>query len=289
MAKTVGLLSPGEMGKVVGQVLIEHGMSVVTCLEGRSERTAVRAREVGIECVSTYGDLVADADILLSILVPAEAPSAASAVASEICPAQLDLLYVDCNAIAPTTTCRIGQIITAAGGRFADAGIIGPPPRAEGLTRFYASGEHAADFAALGDYGLDVRVIGDEIGQASSLKMCYAASTKGRFAIFLELLAAVRKMGLYDALIAELGLSQPAVLADMERMLPGIPPKSGRWIGEMEEIATTFGDLGMTAEIFHGVADIYRFVSGAHRGGDPMSDENVGLEGLVAGLSDRLP
>ena len=275
------------MGKVVGQVLIEHGMPVMTCLEGRSERTAARAREVGIECVATYGDLVADVDVLLSILVPAEAPAAATAVASEIASSRLDLLYVDCNAIAPTTSRRIGEIITTAGGRFADAGIIGPPPREEGCTRFYASGEHATDLGALGDFGLDVRVIGNEIGQASSLKMCYAASTKGRFAIFLELLAAAHKMGLYDVLIAELGLSQPAVLADMGRTLPGIPPKSGRWIGEMEEIATTFGDLGMTDQIFHGVADIYRFVSGAQHGGETTCEE-LDLEGLTAGLSDRL-
>ena len=37
--QTVGLLSPGDMGHVVGQVLGSHGMPVLTCLEGRSART----------------------------------------------------------------------------------------------------------------------------------------------------------------------------------------------------------------------------------------------------------
>ena len=38
-SKPVGLLSPGDMGHVVGRVLIENGMPVVTCLAGRSART----------------------------------------------------------------------------------------------------------------------------------------------------------------------------------------------------------------------------------------------------------
>lgn len=36
---TVGLLSPGDMGHAVGRMLVEHGLRVLTCLEGRSART----------------------------------------------------------------------------------------------------------------------------------------------------------------------------------------------------------------------------------------------------------
>ena len=45
--KTVGLLSPGAMGSVVGRVLIEHGVNVLTCLEDRGPATRERAREAG--------------------------------------------------------------------------------------------------------------------------------------------------------------------------------------------------------------------------------------------------
>ena len=47
---------------------------------------------------------------------------------------------------------------------------------------------------ALAEHGLDVRVMGDVVGHASALKMCYAALTKGlqalgaRLARVLELL-----------------------------------------------------------------------------------------------------
>ena len=37
--EVVGIMSPGDMGHAVGRVLIEHGLRVLTCLEGRSKRT----------------------------------------------------------------------------------------------------------------------------------------------------------------------------------------------------------------------------------------------------------
>src|SRR5919109_3004099 len=70
---TIGLLSPGDMGSVVGKVLQSHGLRVLTCLKGRSERTRMLAREAQIEAVPTYEDLVGGTEMMLSILVPEEA------------------------------------------------------------------------------------------------------------------------------------------------------------------------------------------------------------------------
>ena len=83
--KTVGLLSPGDMGHVVGNVLVTHGLRVITCLQGRSERTRTLARTAKIEDVPTYQDLVNEAEIILSIMVPAEAKGASQAVAGRAC------------------------------------------------------------------------------------------------------------------------------------------------------------------------------------------------------------
>ena len=58
---TVGLLSPGDMGHVVGQVAIASGARVITCLNGRSERTRKLAEIAGIEDIPTYSDLVREA------------------------------------------------------------------------------------------------------------------------------------------------------------------------------------------------------------------------------------
>lgn len=266
--QAVGLLSPGHMGHAVGQVLVEHGLKVLTCLEGRSQRTRELATKAGIESVPTYGQLVHDTGIILSILVPAEAKNAATTVAQALRDSGEQVVYVDCNAVSPMTAREAGEIIAKAGSQFVDAGILGAPPTEKGITRFYASGAHAGEFEKLNKYGLDIRVISTEIGHASGLKMTYAALTKGIAALSTELLVAARQMGLYEVLVKEFQESQSQRYTVMERNLPTMPTRARRWIGEMEEIAKTFQDLGLTPKIYQGAADIYRLVSKS-----PLADE----------------
>lgn len=258
--KTVGLLSPGDMGHVVGKVLKQNGLQVLTCLEGRSDRTRRLAEISGVEAVSSYHQLVKDVSLIISILVPAEAKNVAQSVGLAIKDTGEKIVYADCNAISPETSKQLDVVISEVGSKFVDAGIIGGPPRQKGITRFYCSGPDTSMFEELGNYGLDVRVAGQEIGQASGLKMCYAASTKGYTALCTELLIAAKKMGLYERLVEEFQLSQEARYRSMESGLPGMPTKARRWIGEMEEIAKTFEDLGLTPKIYQGAADVFRMV-----------------------------
>ena len=264
MPNTVGILSPGDMGHTVGNVLRQNGLRVITCLQGRSQRTRRLAEKAGIEDMPTYSQLVTEVDLILSIMVPAQAMSAAAAVADALQQADTTLTYADCNAIAPQTVRKLGDVITAAGGTFVDASIIGPPPRNPGATRFYASGPDLSTFSALNDYGLDVRPLGDEVGFASAIKMCYASLTKGLTALCTELLTAAQVLGVSDALTAEFQLSQSALFERMENGLPSMPPKARRWIGEMEEISATFAHVGLTPNILTGAADMYRFVGSTH-------------------------
>jgi 3-hydroxyisobutyrate dehydrogenase-like beta-hydroxyacid dehydrogenase len=261
---SIGIVSPGDMGHAVGQVLAAHGLDVITSLTGRSARTRGLAGKAGIRDVGSLENLASKAQVILSILVPAEAVNMAQAMARAMAHSTSDVLYIDCNAIAPQTAHVIEEIITSAGGRFVDASIIGGPPRLprrEGArTTFYASGLHAEDFALLRDYGLDVITLGDQAGQASALKMCYAALTKGFTALCTELLTAAAALGVSAQLADEFRLSQPVFFEQMNRSLPGMPTKARRWVGEMEEISQTFAALGLTPKILAGAADIYRLV-----------------------------
>lgn len=69
----------------------------------------------------------------------------------------------------------------------------------------------------------------DEVGEASAVKMCYAALTKGTTAIATELLVAARKLGVYDTLVAELRASQPAQAERMADAVPAMSAKAHRW------------------------------------------------------------
>lgn len=258
---TVAIHSPGEMGHTVGRVLRAHNLRVIACLAGRSERTRRLAADAGLEEVASVARLVEEADLLLSILPPAQALDAARTVAEALRQTGAPLTYVDCNAVAPATMRQIAGVVGEAGADVVDASIIGPPPRRAGVTRFYASGPAADAFLGLADHGLDVRLVGGEIGQASALKMCFATSTKAVTALYAELLTAAHEMGVYEALVAEFAISQPEALDRMRRMVPRTPRKARRFVGEMEEIAATFEAVGLTPRMLAGAADVFRLMA----------------------------
>lgn len=288
--ETVGIHSPGAMGHEVGRVLAGHGLRVIAALEGRSEGTRERAARAGIADVGTLARVAGEADVILSILVPAAAYDAAVTAALAIQGAGTRPLYADCNAVAAATSRRAGRVIERAGGRYVDASIIGPPPRRPGTTRFYASGALAGDLAALERFGLDVRVVGEAVGQASQLKTCYASLTKGLQALAAELLVAARREGLDGPLREEFGLSQPGLLEWMERTVPAMPPKAHRWVGEMAEHGHAYADMSLPPDLMRGAAAMYRLVADTPpgRGAGPAGPE-ADLDAVIAAIADALP
>ncbi|MBD2489353.1 NAD(P)-dependent oxidoreductase [Aulosira sp. FACHB-615] len=287
--QTVGILSPGDMGQAVGSVLNQHGLRTIAALENRSPRTKQLAAAANIQDVGSLTQLVIESDVVLSVLVPAAAAEVAQQVAQVISNVGKQILYVDANAIAPQKVKSIAQIIASSGATFIDASIIGPPPRVPGRTRIYASGKQAAEFQQLSNYGLDIRVIGDEIGQASGLKMSYAALTKGLTAISTELLIAAHRLGLDEQLWNEVSTSQPELAKILARSIPSMTPKAHRWVGEMEEIAETFKEVGLTDRIFYGAADIYRLVKDTSLGKETPeeSDRDRQLKEIITTLSEE--
>ncbi len=265
---TVAILSPGDMGHAVGQRLKEHELDVITCLAGRSERTRTLAEKAGIQDVATMEELVEQADLIMSLTVSAAVPSLCRQVADVIRATGADTLFAECNAISPQLTREMEPIITNAGGRFVDVSIIGGPPRLGYSPHFYVSGSQAPNFAEVGQFGLDVRLLDGEVGQASGIKMCYAAMTKGSWALYSQLLIAAELMGLTEPLLAEFQSGQSSVLERMTRTIPTVPPRARRWVSEMEEIRDTFDHLGLTPLIFQGVSDMYRFM-----GDTPLGEE----------------
>jgi len=108
--------------------------------------------------------------------------------------------------------------------------------------------------------GIAVKSLGETIGRASGIKMCYAALTKGTSTLQVALLTAAESMGLTEELRQELAYSQAAALQSMESTIPRLPPNAHRWVGEMEEIASTFAKVGVTSHFHLGAAAIYRLL-----------------------------
>jgi 3-hydroxyisobutyrate dehydrogenase-like beta-hydroxyacid dehydrogenase len=251
----VGVLHPGEMGAAVGGCLSQRGLSVLWASAGRSPATAARASAAGMRDVGSAGEMAGQADVILSVCPPHAALEVARSVAG------FEGVYVDANAVSPATTREAAEIVTAGGARYVDGGIIGAPPRSPGDSRLYLSGLWAEEISNLfAGTPLDAQVIGDEIGQASAVKMAYAAWTKGTAALILAIRALARAEGVEQTLVAEWQQSQPALTARPHAAARSALQKGWRWVAEMEEIAAAMSAAGIPPGFHEAAAAIYASV-----------------------------
>ena len=259
-APTFAVVAPGNMGAGVGRRLTENKVTVLTSIAGRSEESAKRAREAGMQPVEDR--TLAEADFLLSIIPPGDALGLAKRLAPVLTAANTKPVYVDCNAVSPPTVLKIAEEIAATGCPFIGAGIIGPPPKPGSTnTKIYASGPAAADFARLNDYGLIVRVLDGPVTAASALKMSYAGITKGFTALGTAMMLAATRGGSADALRAELAESRPDLLRYLSNQVPSMYSKAYRWVAELDEIASFVGDERAEHEMLAAAARLYERIA----------------------------
>jgi len=255
MKPSVAIVAPGNMGAGLARALGEHGIEVLTSLEGRSAATCARAQTAGMRAVSLAG--LTEADLLLSVMPPAQALPFARQMAPLLEIASRKPLFVDCNAKSPQTARELGAVLASCGTPFADGAIIGLPPQ-PGRTgpHLYASGDDAKGLTQLARYGLDIRVLEGPIGAAAALKMCFAGINKGLTLVASTMILAATRSGAAPALLQELTESCPEVLGSLSRQVPDMLPKAYRWVAEMHEIAGFAGDDAAARQIYQGAAEL---------------------------------
>jgi 3-hydroxyisobutyrate dehydrogenase-like beta-hydroxyacid dehydrogenase len=271
---TVGLLHPGEMGAAVGRCLVDQGHTVLWLPQGRSPATAHRAAAAGLTEAGSLEDLAGRSGVILSICPPHAARAVAESVAGV--PGGFGGRFVDANAVAPQTVRVLAEVVTKTGAGFTDGGIIGLPPQpgSPDGPGFYLSGDGAAEVAAL-FAGSPVRaeVVDGGVGAASAVKLAYAAWTKGSAALLLAARALARAERVEGTLMAEWGVSQPALGQRAEAAARSAATKGWRWDAEMTEIATAMAAAGLPDGFHRAAAEIFRCAPAA----DP------------AALADRAP
>ena len=288
--RTIAILSPGEMGHAIGLSLAHQGFTIITCLKGRSRRTRQLSKLAKIKDVKDINLLVTNADLILSILVPSNALEVAGRVASALRETNSETIFVDCNAVSPRTAEKMESMISDTGSKFIDASIVGSPPGKETPPRIYVSGKESDLMKQLAGPNITVVSLGDVVGRASGIKMCYAALTKGTSALHFALLTAAKTMGLSEELKQELMFSQSQIYTKMERQLPNIPINAGRWVGEMEEIATTFEQVGIPGKFHLGAAEIFDLLNKSRFGKETPEnfDRNRTLDETISTLAELL-
>jgi 3-hydroxyisobutyrate dehydrogenase-like beta-hydroxyacid dehydrogenase len=260
MIPSIAIVAPGAMGSAVAARLAEHGARVLTSLDGRSEATRKRASAAGM--VAGTDAEIANADIILSIVPPAEALALAEHLATQITRNAKKPVVVDCNAVNVETVRKIEDVLLSSGAHVVDGAIIGLPPKpgTKGPA-LYVSGEDASRLGTLGELGIDLRIIDGPVGAASALKMSYAGINKGLTGLGAAMVLAATRAGAADALRDELALSVPAVQARLANALPDMLPKAYRWVAEMREIAGFLGEDHPAALIYEGFARLFEHIA----------------------------
>lgn len=257
--ETVGILHPGAMGVSIAASAKNTVHEVYWASEGRSPQTHERANKADLTDIQSVAKLCDECSVIFSVCPP----HAAEEVAKEVIGNAFKGVYLDANAIAPQRATRIGQAMANAGVEFVDGGIIGGPAWRPGSTRLYLSGKEAQRVIDCLSEGLvETVIIGNSVGKASALKMCFAAYTKGSTALLSTILAASEALGVREELANQWSRGGSDFAEQTNRRVRGVTAKAWRFAGEMEEISATFEGAGMPGGFHAAAAEIYRRISG---------------------------
>ena len=260
------------MGVSVAASAIHSGHEVYWVSEGRGQKTSQRAKEKHLLDVGTLEQFCLNVDIILSVCPP----HAAEAVARSVVEQGFKGYYLDANAISPQRAIKIGQMMQANGIHFVDGGIIGGPAWNSKETWLYLSGGDAQIIAACFSKGpLETRIIGSEIGKASTLKMCYAAYTKGTTALLAAILATAESLGVRGELYQQWDMDDANFSEQVNRRVTRVTAKAWRFEGEMHEIASTFQAAGLPGGFHESAAEIYRRMGPARGASEALSLDEI--------------
>lgn len=248
------MLHPGMMGISVAATVQNGGHTVYWVSENRREQSRQRAELHHLEDAGSMRELCNKVDVIISVCPPHAAEDVARQVAAE----SFAGIFVDANAISPQRTIQIADLMRQAGIAFVDGGIVGLPTAHPGETWLHLSGQRAEEIAALFAAGpMETNIVGQAPGQASALKMCYAAYTKGSTALLSTVLAAADAMGVRAALEQQWSNHWPGFAEETHNRIRNVTAKAWRFSGEMREIASTFQHAGMPAGFHLAAEEIY--------------------------------
>ncbi len=217
--------------------------------EGRASAYDIalaRLEAAGAMARPSAAEALAGVPLVISLVTADSALPAARDDAALLAPG---VIWCDGNSVAPETKRSAAEAIEAAGGRYVDLAILAPVNPARMAVPLLLSGKAAAEAEArLRALGFtNIRIVGDEVGRASAIKMIRSVMVKGIEALTDEMMAAARAAGVEDEVLASLDASEKQVswetraAYNLERM----ETHGLRRAAEMDESAKTLLALGV--------------------------------------------
>ena len=251
------------------------------------QQAAMAARQAahGVTGAPDLARALKDADLVFCLITADRAAEAAMAAAASGA-LKPGALWFDGNSCAPDTKRQAARVIEGAGAHYIDMAIMAPVyPKKHLVPVKLAASKADAAAAALASLGMRPEVVGDTVGDASTIKMLRSVMIKGLEALVAECFLSARRAGVEEQVIASLEVSDPDIAwrkrgaYNIERMMV----HGARRAAEMREVAKTVEALGLSPGLSQATAAWQDIVAATHA--DPGEDDLIArLDRVLARL-----
>lgn len=276
MENRLSLIGYGEAGRTFATSAGWENSARVFDVAPLAEKMA----EDGVTACSSMAEAIAETPLVISLVTA----DAALVVAQNAAPMLADnALFCDMNSVAPDTKRAAAEAVEAAGGRYVDVAVMAPVNPARLAVPLFVSGPHAeAGVAALAQLGFtNIRIVGMDVGRASTIKMLRSVMYKGVEALTAECLIACEKAGVTDEVLASFG-NDWSENADyrLDRMLVHGLRRSA----EMHESSQTLLSLGVSPMLTEGTVGWQQAM-----GELTLNPPPEGLKAKLAAILEKMP
>jgi len=232
-----GLLDAGVASVAAYDILVDDPTT--------RDAWAAKAGMAGAIACTSVQVAVADADLILSTVTSERALDAAAMAAPYLHSGQF---YLDLNSCSPGKKAAASEHVDRTGARYVDVAVMDTVPGRGHRVPMLLAGPAAEDAAErLAPFGMTLEVVGDRVGQASTIKMARSVFMKGIEAILCESLVAADRAGVADRVLASIQGTFPDL--DWRQLATyhmGRMALHGRRRAiEMDSVADTLRDLGL--------------------------------------------
>lgn len=251
-APRLAFIGFGEAGPLIARGLLDAGAASVAAydilVDDPATRDAWSVKAAAVPATPCPGpaEAVGGADLVFSTVTSERALEAATAAAPHLRAGQL---YLDLNSCSPGKKAKAAAAVEAASPAcYVDVAVMDTVPgrghRVPMLLAGPAAPQAADRLAAL---GMTVQVVGDTVGQASTIKMARSVFMKGIEAILCESLVAADRAGVADKVLASIQSTFPGLdwRALATYHMGRMALHGRRRAIEMDSVADTLRDLGL--------------------------------------------
>jgi 3-hydroxyisobutyrate dehydrogenase-like beta-hydroxyacid dehydrogenase len=278
----------GEVGSIFARDLREGGAGVLHAFDIAAPARD-RAAAAGVTLHATAVEAAAQAEV---IFVSVTAGSAAAAVQSLAGGLGHAPYVVDVNSISPAAKQANARATSLVGGRYVEAAVMSSVPPRGLRSPMLLGGADAPHFMALmAPFGMDLTVFSDEIGKASSVKMCRSVMVKGLEALTTECMLAARHYGVEKEVLRSLSDTLPH--EDWRGLARYVISRAlihgKRRAEEMREVARTVEEAGVEPLLSAQIAERQNWAAARGREMGPAALATADLGALLDAVAATVP